>query len=203
MTLTGYNSEYSDRSFIEKRDIKGGFAQSPLKLNRGLQALGHWNENTIKQRAEQLAEEAVRIWKCPEIDGVILESYQKSEQKDADSHRSIEDLRYMNEPYTRELFEALRKEILSLDACVNEFVLARYVAYKAETNFVHISPQSKRLRLSLYMNIDDLHDPKGIAKDYSEKGRWNADVTFKLSTLEELPYVMGLVRQSLERQLGD
>ena len=203
LTLTGYNSEYSDRSFIEKRDIKGGFAQSPLKLNSGLQALDHWNENTIKQRAEQLAEEALRIWKYPAINEAVLQSYQKSEQKDADSHRSVEDLRYMSEPYTRELFEAVRKEILSLDACVNEFIKARYVAYKAETNFVHISPQSKRLRLSLYMKIDDLHDPKGIAKDYSEKGRWNADVTFKLNTLEELPYAMGLIRQSLERQLGD
>ncbi len=53
------------------------------------------------------------------------------------------------------------------------------------------------------MKIDDLQDPKGNAKDYSEKGRWNPDVTFKLNTLEKLPYAMGLIRQSLERQLGD
>src|SRR5213076_2566159 len=26
LTLTGYNSEYSDRPFLEKRDMKGGFA---------------------------------------------------------------------------------------------------------------------------------------------------------------------------------
>jgi uncharacterized protein with ParB-like and HNH nuclease domain len=41
LTLTGYNSEYSDRSFVEKRDLEVngepmGFKNSPLKLNAGL-----------------------------------------------------------------------------------------------------------------------------------------------------------------------
>ena len=31
LTLTGYNSEYSDRPFTEKRDMKGGFKESPLE----------------------------------------------------------------------------------------------------------------------------------------------------------------------------
>ena len=39
LTLTGYNSEYSDRPFIEKRDMKGGFKESPLRLNEGLGAI--------------------------------------------------------------------------------------------------------------------------------------------------------------------
>ncbi len=36
LTLTGYNSEYSNRPFAEKRDMQGGFKQSPLVLNEGL-----------------------------------------------------------------------------------------------------------------------------------------------------------------------
>ena len=32
LTLTGYNSEYSDHSFVQKRDMEGGFKDSPLKL---------------------------------------------------------------------------------------------------------------------------------------------------------------------------
>ena len=36
LTLTGYNSEYSDHPFIEKRDMQGGFAESPLRLKSGL-----------------------------------------------------------------------------------------------------------------------------------------------------------------------
>ena len=47
------------------------------------------------------------------------------------------------------LFEALRKAILALDPCVNEEFLKLYVAYKAETNFVDVVPQAKRLLLVL------------------------------------------------------
>ena len=36
LTLTGYNSEYSDKSFLEKRNMEGGFGESPLKVNVGL-----------------------------------------------------------------------------------------------------------------------------------------------------------------------
>ena len=36
LTLTGYNSEYSNHSFTQKRDMEGGFKDSPLRLNQGL-----------------------------------------------------------------------------------------------------------------------------------------------------------------------
>ena len=53
------------------------------------------------------------------------------------------------------------------------------------------------------MSINELDDPKGLADDISEKGRWgNGDVSIKVSSEEEIPYVLGLIRQSLEKQLG-
>ncbi|MCK4458405.1 MAG: DUF262 domain-containing protein, partial [Methanosarcinales archaeon] len=36
LTLTGYNPEMSDRPFIEKRDMNGGFADSAIHLNKEL-----------------------------------------------------------------------------------------------------------------------------------------------------------------------
>ena len=36
-----------------------------------------------------------------------------------------------------------------------------YVAYKAETNFVDVVPQAKRLRLSINMAFAEINDPKG------------------------------------------
>ena len=104
----------------------------------------------------------------------------------------------------RPLFDAFRKAVLALDPCVNEEFLKLYVAYKAETNFVDVVPQAKRLRLALNMSFSDLNDPKGLCKDVTNMGRWgNGDVEVGLSTLDELPYVIGLVRQSLELQLGN
>jgi len=62
LTLTGYNSEDSDRPFKDKRDMDGGFKVSPLKLNAGLGQLEQWNEDAIKVRAGKLAESAIKVW---------------------------------------------------------------------------------------------------------------------------------------------
>ena len=103
----------------------------------------------------------------------------------------------------RELFEALRKSVVTLDPCVSEEFLKLYVAYKAETNFVDVVPQAKRLLLVLNLGIDDIEDPKGLCRDISNIGRWgNGDVEIGLSSVNELPYVMGLIRQSFDRQMG-
>ena len=103
----------------------------------------------------------------------------------------------------RALFEEFRQAVLALDPCIREEFLKLYVAYKAETNFVDVVPQAKRLRLSLNMPFHELDDPKGLCKDVSNLGRWgNGDVEVGLSNLDELPYVMGLIRQSFDRQMG-
>jgi predicted transport protein len=102
------------------------------------------------------------------------------------------------------LFEGFRKAVLALDPCVSEEFLKLYVAYKAETNFVDVVPQAKRLRLALNMRFSEVNDPKGLCKDVTDIGRWgNGDVEISLSHLNELPYVIGLVRQSLDLQLGN
>ena len=117
---------------------------------------------------------------------------------------SIEDHPNLLTPNMRSLFEAFRKAVFALDPCVSEEFLKLYVAYKAETNFVDIVPQAKRLRLSLNMRFSEVNDPKGFCKDVTDIGRWgNGDVEVGLSSLDELPYIIGLVRQSLERQLGN
>lgn len=104
----------------------------------------------------------------------------------------------------RELFDALRKEVLALDDCVREEFLKLYVAYKAETNFLDIVPQASRLRLSLNMDFPELNDPRGVAKDVTGVGRWgNGNVEIGLDRVEEITYTMGLIRQALERQLGE
>lgn len=202
LTLTGYNSEYSNRPFKEKRDMQGGFKQSPLRVNAGLGELEGWNEDTIRSRASRLAAQASDVWQAPLIAADVLAAYQPETVKTAGY--SIDDHPHLLNSPTRDLFEAFRNEVLKLDPCVGEEFLKLYVAYKAETNFVDVVPQAKQLRLSLNMGFAEISDPRGMCKDVSDLGRWgNGDVEVRFSTLDELPYIMGLVRQSLERQLGN
>ena len=201
LTLTGYNSEYSDRPFAEKRDMPGGFKESPLRLNQGLGNLVYWNEETIRQRAEKLAGQALSVWVAPKLEHAVLEAYKPQA---ATEGYTIDDHPYLATGLMRELFEAFRKQVLALDPCVSEEFLKLYVAYKAETNFVDIVPQAKRLRLSLNVAFHEINDPRGICKDVTGVGRWgNGDVEIGMSSIEELPYVMGLIRQSFEKQMGN
>lgn len=64
LTLTGYNSEYSNKSFQEKRDMEKGFKQSPLKLNQSLKddSESVFGEKEIEKRANDLADWALKIW---------------------------------------------------------------------------------------------------------------------------------------------
>jgi len=75
LTLTAYNPEYSDRAFVEKRDMQGGFASSPLHLNEGLGKLDEWGPAQIEARAERLARRALEIWARPAIDPAALDEY--------------------------------------------------------------------------------------------------------------------------------
>ncbi|MDQ6909491.1 MAG: DUF262 domain-containing protein [Actinomycetota bacterium] len=204
LTLTGYNSEYSDRPFVEKRDMTGGFQESPLRLNEGLSSVDTWNETAIEQRAERLAAVAVNVWRGPALDTDVLGAYKPQVTKTPSPYTVDDHAHLAAGMATRALFEALRTELLALDPCVTEEFLKLYVAYKAETNFVDVVPQASRLRLSLNMQFHELYDPRGMAEDVTNLGRWgNGDIQVAFSSLDDMPYVLGLVRQSFEKQMGN
>jgi predicted transport protein len=199
LTLTGYNSELSDRPFKEKRDINGGFADSPIRLNRSLAKLESWNEEEIIKRAKSIAELAAEIWSFPKLDQETLDKY-KMDEKYGKIY-TIEDHQWLAKGNPmRSLFEELRKRILNLDSSVKEEVLKLYIAYKTTTNFVDVVPQKSRLKLSLNIRFDEINDPKGICEDATDKGKWgNGDVEVGVSKFEDLDYAMFLIKQAFNK----
>ena len=200
LTLTGYNSEYSDHAFSRKRDMAGGFSESNLRVNKGISQEETWNEAAINRRASRLASEALTVWTSPKLSPEILESYQKPKKEKP--QYSIEDHPLLLVEETRILFEATSKAIKALDECVTEEILKYYIAYKAETNFADIEPRSKRLMVALNISLTDLDDPKKLADDISHIGhRGNGNTRVNITSLEDIPYAIGLIRQALEQQL--
>lgn len=198
LTLTGYNSEYSDRPFREKRDMKGGFSESPLRLNEGLGSCENWDEAAIMARAQKLADQALQVWACPVLPPNVVDRYRL---RPAKGGYRLSDYPLLVGPL-RDLFGALRKEVLALDEGVTEEILKMYVAYKAETNFVDVIPQAKGLLLVLNMPFADIEDPRRMCKDVTRVGHHgNGDVEVTLRSPEDLSYVLGLVRQAFDRQM--
>ena len=183
--------------------MPGGFKESPLRLNEGLGVLETWSEGTIRQRAERLAAQAVQVWASPDLPPDVLSTFRAKTEPPVgytlDDHPHLAPGSPM-----RPLFDTFRKAVLALDPGISEEILKLYVAYKAETNFADVVPQRSRLRLTLNLRFHELHDPRGLARDVTNLGRWgNGDAEVELNAQEGLPYVMGLVRQAFEKQMGN
>ncbi len=192
LTLTGYNSEYSNKSFQEKRDMENGFKQSPLRLNQSLRNLEVFGEKEIEERANDLADRALKIWTYPKLDPETLKDYDLS--------------CYNFGPDSRELFDILRKEIKALDERITENFMKHYITYKHGTIFVSIVPLKYELNLILNMDFFELQDEikeKLKISDVSNIGRpCYGKMKVELETKEDIPYCLGLIKQALEKQMG-
>ncbi|WRC69516.1 DUF262 and DUF1524 domain-containing protein [Helicobacter pylori] len=199
LTLTGYNSKYSNRSFQEKRDMEGGFKDSPLRLNQGLRDLESFGEEEILKRAKDLATRALKIWESPKLSPETLEKYKPKKEKKVYDLSSYDDF----SSRSRELFDILRREIKALDEGITEKFNQDYISYIFNTNFVDIVPQKNGLKLYLNMKFHELQDEKNLASDMTNKGHLgNGNIEVKLETKEDIPYCLGLIKQALEKQMG-
>ncbi|GAA8317969.1 DUF262 and DUF1524 domain-containing protein [Helicobacter pylori] len=201
LTKTGYNPEYSNKSFQEKQGMEKGFKNSPLRLNQSLRGLESFGEEEIKKRANDLADLALKIWTYPKLDAETLEKYKPKKDK---KEKKVYDLSsYKFSSHSRELFDILSKEIKALDERITEKFNQEYISYMFDKNFVDIVVQTKDLKLYLNMLFNELQDEKDLARDMTNKGHLgNGDIEVKLETKENIPYCLGLIKQALEKQMG-
>ena len=202
LTLTGYNTELSDRPFADKRDMKGGFKDSRLFLNSQLDGLTKWTEGDINHRAEQLATIARDIWSIPALDESILQKYRKvKETKRTPSAYTLDDYKHMT-GFRLELFSRLKENILEIDSAITEQCNKYYIAFRTadESNFVAIVAQKSRLRITLNIDNENLKDPKGICSNVEDLGYWGGGQRslFGLTEEGDIDYAIELIKQSFD-----
>lgn len=207
LTLTRYNSEYSDCPFLEKRDLKDndgqpcGFAHSLLRLNQGIGLLNHWSEDEIKNRAAQLTDKAVNIWTAPILSADTLKKYGHTET-------AADAAKYSYENYAEELmgdywelFTGLRERVLDLDPAVAELYSRYRVVFHVEGHYLcNISAKQTRIRILLHIPHSQVVDPKGMASDATKtySHDWaNGICVVDLKTAAQLDDILALVQQAL------
>lgn len=65
LTLTAYNSSYSNKSFYEKKTAENGFDHSGFRLNDFVKGCDHWTEKELIERSELLKQTALKLWPMP------------------------------------------------------------------------------------------------------------------------------------------
>ena len=68
LTVTGYNSAYSNSSFTRKKELDNGFAASPYRLNTDVKTAQRWDEAAMEARSARLTGEALQYWSFVETD---------------------------------------------------------------------------------------------------------------------------------------
>ena len=83
LTLTAYNSKYSNSSFTEKKTMENGFDDSGIRMNTWIAKKDKWTLSEIEERSQYLQGRALTVWASPKTD-------YKPEEKQLDSY-TLED----------------------------------------------------------------------------------------------------------------
>ena len=73
LTLTGYNSQYSNLTFKEKLEMEKGFKDSAFRLNNDVKNCDKWTEAELIQRQKNLLDVALKLWPMPTTSFAPLE----------------------------------------------------------------------------------------------------------------------------------
>lgn len=202
LTLTGYNPEYSDRSFTVKQTMLKGFKDSPLRLNRFIAAKTQWTALEIEERGKTLALQATRVWPGLVVDMDAVRQAELEEHQTEGSNFSIDAIGL--DADGRALFDNIRPQILALGDDVFEQCGAKSVVYRVFDHFLEILPRAKYVLLLVNIDFDEIDDPSGIARDASDRAfvanaSESGDVLFSLKNDSQVAAAMHVVQQAYER----
>lgn len=202
ITLTGYNSKYSDRSFEDKKTIEQGFNDSPLRLNKFIREQESWTASEMEKRGKELAVKAVKIWPALMVSNEAVKQAELEERKTNASKFSIDKLEFDAE--SRALFDQLRPLILNLGDDVVELCGPKSVTYRVYDFFVEIIPRRRRLSLNLNLDYEECDDPSQRAVDATEyafitHASESGGVVFSLEDISHLGSAIHVIQQAYEK----
>ncbi|WP_316213948.1 DUF262 and DUF1524 domain-containing protein [Bradyrhizobium sp. SZCCHNR2032] len=199
LTLTGYNSKYSDRPFDEKKTIPGGFADSSVRLNKFVRDQPVWTANEISTRTDALAMRASEAWPALTIAQSLIEAASHLEKRKLAERQDIGKVKMSVE--AKALFEELRAQVMTLDSDILELAEPNSISYHGPAFFLEVLPRRYKLTLLLALDFNEIDDPSGLAKDATEKkffvhARHEGGVAMSIWSSTNIESALPLIRQA-------
>ena len=166
LTLTGYNSTYSDRPFSEKKNIPGGFSDSSVRLNRYIREQDVWTPTEMKMRGEELSSRALIIWPNLIVEKGLIDQARDAEMRERSRRRDVSNVP-MSEA-ARQIFNVLREQIFTIDADIIELAETKSISYHGPLFFMEVLPRKREVGLLLAQDFNEIEDGSGFAKDASQ-----------------------------------
>ena len=202
LTLTAYNSTYSNRPFKEKKTVTGGFEQSAVRLNEYVRQQTEWTASTMEERGRTLAHRSLDIWPHHNADErlVIAEEIRELRTRSAarkpdstNMDTSVAEILYGIRDAIRELGESI--EIVEGNSLC--FYDAQSAGFFAET-----LPMASYVRILLPIDFEEIDDPEGVARDVTvwkflpNVSHRDCGVFIDIGSEQSIPKAVAMVRQA-------
>lgn len=151
LTLTGYNSKYSNNDFVDKRDMKNGFRESGLRLNTWIGTREKWTLEELQKRNDILMARAMEIWARPDTAFKPVEKQLDSYTLDDDVNlggRTIVRFGFKNTEQPVDSWVTMMEQVLKILHAEDKSVLTK-LAYSTDSEndlsqYVSRDPQKLR-----------------------------------------------------------
>lgn len=193
LTLTGYNSHLSNSPFETKRQL---LAQSNFALNKELATIEVWDATSIANRAQALANRALKIWVGP-AGGTEGHVPGFDEVADETPGEQFSDLLGRSLPQIQDLYDETRAYLLSLAPNIEEKRVKHWWNYWNKRIFASVVPQRKRLLITLKLDPQTVQFEDGLIRDISQVGHaGNGDIEVSVDESTDLERVKPLIERS-------
>ena len=202
LTLTGYNSSYSNRPFGDKKTIDGGFDQSAVRLNEFVRKQTRWTAEEMEKRGRMLAERALGIWPHNDADEELILEEERKDLHARASRRSLDSLTMSSS--VRDTLLAIRDAIRELGDPI-EIIEGRSLCYydaQTASFFAETLPMTGYVRVLLPIDFGEVEVPNGVAQDVTN-WKFLRNVTHRdcgvfvdVTGEESVPKAVAMVRQA-------
>ena len=159
LTMTAYNSKYSNDPFVQKRDMPLGFKESGLRLNTWIAQQEKWTLDEIQARTNHLTQRALQIWEMPNTDfkpaEKQLDTYTLEDDVDL-SGREIIRFRYKNAEQTVDSWVVMMEQVLKILHTEDQSVLTKLAHMNSSEHdlAVYVSNTPDSLRAAMQIDRD-------------------------------------------------
>lgn len=171
LTLTGHNQKISNIVFAKK---KKEYEKSHLKITKSICNYEDWNRLSIEERTQNLIDDSIKIWKCPEEPNRTL-----TDEMDVTFEDDYPEDDYLEGKEITDLWNILKEKILSSFNYIQFHMTKVYGSFDiiSEDNkkigFCGIIAQKNKIQLLYHVKINDkILKPSLSIKDISNTGHY-------------------------------
>ena len=148
LTLTAYNSKYSNAPFSEKKTMEDGYLQSGIRMTQWVAQKEHWGLPELEERCKYLTQQAMSLW--PYADSSYTPPQKQYEEVSLD-----DDITLTGHSIVKYRFRGIEHETTSWVEMYTEVLKELHNGNKAYLNYLADADDSVDLSIQVTRSPDE------------------------------------------------